>query len=122
MKSVFVPISDIELAPLECGECGIVFAVPSDWKQQRMLGTGNVGREYVCPNGHRRAWISETEAERLRRELAATKEQLWAEQRERIKMAKHAHAGLCPYCQRNFVNLGKHVRHKHPDKTADPLF
>jgi hypothetical protein len=36
---------------LTCGECGIVFAVPSRWYEARALN-GEAGREFHCPNGH----------------------------------------------------------------------
>lgn len=55
---------------IECGKCGIVFAVPTAWKEKRVNGEDGE-RGFYCPNGHSRYFIGETEADRLKRKLDA---------------------------------------------------
>jgi hypothetical protein len=94
------------------------------------------GESIYCPNGHCRAY-KDTEEDRLRKQLAATKASLAADRdyirelsdrkaaveaslsatRGHLTRAKRRiAAGLCPYCKRNFVALSRHVRGQHPDE------
>lgn len=64
---------------LECGECGIVFAVTNS-KYKRC---SDHGESFHCPNGHSRKFV-ESEIEKLKREIESQKMQKeWAEQRSR---------------------------------------
>jgi hypothetical protein len=92
--------------------------------------------DFFCPNGHNQHFVSETEADRLRKEVEeqkkivanAQKRREWAEQElanerkarekaeRRIKRdAKRVGNGLCPCCNRSFENLQRHMHNKHPD-------
>lgn len=123
------------LTVMECGECGISFAVPRDWRKQRCADH----KTFYCPNGHARWFPTGTSdeekakkrAEDLAQELARanTRALREAESRkaaERSNAAlkgvvtrtkrKAAHA-LCPVggCGRSFVQVQRHLNAKHPD-------
>lgn len=113
--------------------CGINHAVPQGLRnyQRRCHDNGKAVPEIYCPLGHshvpsgrgaaqiereRRALVERTLANRdedLRAERAAhaaTKGQL-------TKSRKRAEAALCPVpgCRRTIVQMGRHLRTKHPD-------
>jgi hypothetical protein len=54
---------------LHCGACGVHFAVTEAFADERRRD----GRTWHCPNGHARVF-RETEAERLRKQLAAVEQ------------------------------------------------
>lgn len=109
-----------------CITCGIQFAVPPEYVR-RLRETH---RTFYCPNGHNMYYPSETEEERLKRELRQanrdvgdlreaklkTEKQLNGALGEITKLKKRANAGLCPYCRRHFANLERHIHNKHKDK------
>lgn len=120
-----------ELEATTCGECGILFAAPKAfWRDRR-----NDSRGWYCPNGHNRVF-REMEADRLKRELATAQTQLdllrqtnERKDRElhgaRIQVSKARNElqrtkarvanGVCPCCQRSFVNLQRHMKGQHPN-------
>lgn len=114
-------ISWVEMA---CGECGLYFCVPSQWQKERV----ETGKEWHCPNGHTRVY-RESEAERLRKQLAAKEAELSCERnrvalRDRQLAAARGQAtrlknrignGVCPCCTRSFQNLRRHMVNQHPD-------
>lgn len=125
---------EITLVTHQCGECGITFAMPDHFRDQRR----ETGQGFYCPNGHCRVF-TETEAARLRRELAASKRrQEWAESRatherdqreaaERSNSAlrgvvtrtkRRAAAGVCQCCSRTFQDVARHMASQHPNYAA----
>lgn len=58
----------VSLTRTSCATCGIVFAVPAQWLDERR-GDGD---RFYCPNGHGLSF-GETEAQRLRKELERQK-------------------------------------------------
>ena len=46
----------------DCGECGVIFAVPTSFNQRRRSD----GQTFYCPNGHRRVY-QETDVQRERK-------------------------------------------------------
>jgi hypothetical protein len=108
--------------------CGMRHAVPTELVEH-MRYQHDDGREQTaihCPLGH--AWIlrGESKAKRLDRELAetkaqllATRDQLAAAERETKRQAKRASAGVCPCCQRSFVQLARHMKNQHPDYESE---
>jgi len=118
------PAFNPEWVVMECGECGVHFCVTGPFHRER--------RErklaWHCPNGHQRVY-GETDAERLKRELAA-KEQELAREREQVarrdralaasrgqltKIKNRIQNGVCPCCRRSFQNLMRHMSTQHPD-------
>jgi len=112
-----------------CGACGVLFAAP----ELLMSKCRETGDNFFCPNGHSLVYI-DTENNRLKRQLASTKDRLAvararADQTEaslratkgvvtkqRKKLEKVV-AGVCPVdgCKRHFRDLRRHMQSKHPD-------
>jgi septal ring factor EnvC (AmiA/AmiB activator) len=86
------------------------------------------GGDFWCPNGHKLSY-TETDADRLRDELARAKTDLLRAREARdsaersaaaykgevTKAKKRAAAALCPCCNRSFVQLRRHLASQHPD-------
>lgn len=117
----------IVLQEIVCGTCGITYAVPQDWIQNRRAEKGDIH----CPNGCRRVWC-ESDADRLRKQLEAAQNDLRSakcevlrkqqllevEQREKARLELKLHRvskGVCPCCKRTFSNLGRHMATKHAE-------
>lgn len=121
----------------DCYSCGVTFAMPRSFKEQRQRD----GKNFYCPAGHGQHY-TETEADRLRKELERTKRNLeWAESRTRAardqaeaaerskaalkgvitKQRKRAAAGVCPCCHRTFQQLARHMANKHPGYAETPI-
>jgi ferredoxin-like protein FixX len=122
---------EVILEQMECGTCGVVFAIP-----QEMYHTARrSGGWWHCPNGHCRGWQNGTdhtrikelerdlEAERVRKNEALRRANESAEaelkaQNEIKRMKKRASAGVCPCCNRTFQQLARHMKTKHPGHAA----
>lgn len=114
-----------ELEATSCCVCGIQFGVPHYFISNARKNAGSL----YCPNGHCLGW-SETEAEKLRKQLEAERNraEFWkreadaAKQQEKTakavtgklkkKMAR-VENGVCPECKRHFVNVERHMKSKH---------
>lgn len=117
----------------ECCRCGMVFAMTKDF-EQRCRDNPYVGKFY-CPAGHRQWYTGETEEAKLEKKLSAAQEEVNREQwktleaqesRDRARKQRNAlkghlkrtkqriAVGVCPCCNRTFVNLGKHMHGQHP--------
>jgi hypothetical protein len=112
--------------------CGLQFALPDMFVERRRKDQ----KTWFCPNGHTRWFPGKTEeqklrerADRLQRQVAAREEDLRFEQ-SRLVSERRAHAatkgvltktkrrvanGVCPCCQRSFVDLEAHMSGQHPD-------
>lgn len=85
-------------------------------------------RSFYCPNGHSLSY-AEGEADTLRKQLEAEKQRvemfrLENQAKERklstlkgqlTKTKNRITKGVCPCCNRSFVQLGRHMQTKHPD-------
>lgn len=121
-----------------CSVCGITFYAPENWVRAKREKHDT----FWCPNGHSQHFPHETEAEKLRRELAREKhkaEQAQAQaahldrrltvaQRQRAaargqvtKIKNRVGKGVCPCCTRSFVNLQQHMKHQHPEWIPEPV-
>jgi hypothetical protein len=129
------------MASLTCGKCGILFYVPTHWKENRIKGKTEEERTFYCPNGHGRVFQAgqstedklRREAELLRQRLAekddtikhfadvAEKERRRAAAQfgENTKLRKRVGNGTCPCCNRTFRQLAAHMADKHPDFKAE---
>lgn len=103
--------------------CGIHYAIPAELAQ-----TADHNRRQVlfCPLGHEgvSAVHQEREVDRLRREVANQDEDLRVERASHsatrgqlTKARKRAAKGVCPCCNRSFVNVARHVAGQHPKFT-----
>lgn len=131
-----LPYNDI-LTVLSCGECGITFAVPEEWRQTRREDH----KTFYCPNGCRRwyapgtselektqqyldnarkrlQWAEEAQ-ERTRQELKATTLSLRAQKAAKTRLKNRIAAGVCPCCDRTFADLASHMAGEHPDFASD---
>ena len=127
------------LATETCCSCGILFAMPNDYRQQRL----NDHEAFWCPAGHRQYYTGKSDAEKLRDQLAAEKhktEQAQAlaahrltriedEQRAAQRIARRLSAtqgvvtrhkrkiaaGKCPCCSAAFKDLASHMKNRHPN-------
>jgi hypothetical protein len=87
-------------------------------------------RAYYCPNGHCLSY-AEGEADKLRKQLEAERARIEMFRRENqekertitslkgqiTKTRNRISKGICPCCNRSFVQLGRHMKTKHPDYT-----
>lgn len=111
----------IDFTMMECGGCGIPFYVPTRWYNSKVKNHG----EFHCPNGCNRIFAVKTEAEKLKEKLAEKEKReqelqdKWldalGEKYKLEKQLKRVHKGVCPCCNRSFVNLQRHMKTKHPE-------
>lgn len=135
-------MTDIE--EQNCIECFIRFGVPKGFTAKRREDK----RTFYCPNGHNMAYVKST-SDALRERLAeqeriaaAAKADAERERRWRLEAHEdHRHTerrlaaqkgvttriknrvanGVCPCCNRTFVNLQRHMATKHAGFTAEEV-
>jgi hypothetical protein len=102
---------------LQCANCACTFGMPNRMDDDRRKD----GKSFYCPHGHSNTYGEGTNA-KLQRELNAAKmrEQAERDQRaaaeaERDKLKSRVANGSCPCCRRNFKDLHRHMKTKHPD-------
>ena len=117
------------LTTCTCYKCGITFAAPEHFFEKRHQDHAT----FYCPNGHpqhfsaktpeqRRieclesdiSWLQRRRAEEERtRKCAERRVRKLTKEKERAEAS--AAAGACPCCHRNFKQLRRHMRAKHPE-------
>lgn len=118
-------------AMCHCPSCGIPFAVPLNWQQEKRRDHSSL----YCPNGHKFYYPGKSREEQLNDELAVARVRLTDEQARRqreVEARQHAERsasayrgkvtliknrvgnGVCPCCRRTFQNLMKHMHTQHP--------
>lgn len=116
----------------QCGAegCGDSFAMTTEAYNRRL----EKGTTFYCTNGHPRVF-TDSITEKLKRELEAKKrdvEWLRAERNRADRKASAARGlvtkmknrignGVCPCCNRSFINLKRHITHMHPDFKKPPV-
>lgn len=119
----------VTLEPVTCCRCGTSFGISSTLYSHLK----NNHNYFYCPNGHSQHFISETEEEKLKRQLQWQKEHNeWLSKANKKKEAqirglkgsvtkikKRVGKGACPCCNRHFVNLERHMSCKHPDYSEE---
>lgn len=114
-----------------CITCGVVYVVPSVVIEHQR----KVGGFHYCSNGHSQGWDKngDTEMTRLTRERDRLKQNQARLEEEKAALAvqaerathdlarhkKRAAAGTCPCCRRNFSNMARHMKSKHPEFASD---
>lgn len=115
---------------ITCGACGISFGVPEHWRNARR----NDHATFYCPNGHPRAFLGESKAERLEKLLETANARVTHAEDQRLaaersaaaargqvtKIKKRVGNGVCPCCKRTFQNLHRHMAGQHPDFADSP--
>lgn len=113
----------------DCITCFVKFGVPHGFTARRREDK----KSFYCPNGHSMSY-TESEADRLRLERDRLKQQTArlldealdaraeadverrraaAARGQVTKLRKRAANGVCPCCNRTFVNLQRHMASKH---------
>ena len=117
-----------------CCECGVRFSMPNslnDWYR------ADARRWFYCPKGHEQHYSSDAndidkmrrerdrlkqdtarlldEARRAREDAEAHKRSAAAFKGAATRMKNRAKAGVCPCCNRHFVNLERHMKSQHSD-------
>lgn len=112
----------------QCGTCAVWHTVPEIIYNSYRAEGGF----WHCPNGHQRGFRKgedEIKQEEIRRERdrlkqdAARLEGELAMQRNRadeaekrvVQIRRRAAAGVCPCCNRTFLNVQRHMKTKHPN-------
>jgi len=102
----------------------VLFAMPAHLTKARRSDK----QIFFCPNGHTLSF-TKSEVDRLKEELAREKEAaqrardesarkdrlLSAARGQATKIKKRISNGVCPCCNRTFINLHRHMGTKHPD-------
>lgn len=114
----------VQMDEQQCVNCGCPFAAPKVLIDSRRI----TKQSFYCPNGHGQSY-TESEADRLRKQLATAQQRIAMEsssrqiaeleaQKARLKLKrveKRIGNGTCPCCNRHFVNVERHMKTKHPD-------
>jgi hypothetical protein len=110
--------------------CGIAHAVPKDLYDD---AERNHSVKVYCPLGHSWVFAGETEAVKLKRELAyqrdrcaaisADRDQVQASLRATrgvvTKLRKRTLEGDCPICGQHLRDLARHIGRVHPNERAE---
>lgn len=123
------------IVSVECGVCHVPFGLSKSF-YDKVVGDGT---SFYCPNGHKISYY-ETDLKRAKRELEAANARLVAARAETdrqraaarhqesraasykgqvTKIKKRVSKGVCPCCNRSFVNLANHMAGQHPDFDPD---
>ncbi len=104
--------------------CGIHFGVPSNLMEEYERRAGQMS--IYCPRGHSMVPGSGSLKKKLDRAEARERhlqDQLEAAERTRRALRGHLTrlrnriaAGVCPWCQRTFQQVERHVATKHPER------
>jgi hypothetical protein len=122
---------DTALQEKHCPTCFVHYAAPKAMFDKKQTDGGH----WFCPNGHQIIYSeskldkAKAEADALRRERDALRQnEAWYEDRLKTerkearalkaslkKVHQRVGNGVCPCCNRQFVNLQRHMASKHAD-------
>ena len=91
----------VEFVVDTCCSCGISFAIPKHYQDKLR----NTHQTFYCPNGHTLHFPSETEKEKLQRELNHTKQKLKATEK-----SKNSALRCCTELEMETDKLEKSIR------------
>lgn len=109
-----------------CCNCYMPFMMPKYLKEQALA---DHSIWFCCPAGHNQHYSGPTEAQKLKTRLENERrehEKQLQESTNRFldevntrkrfeKQLKRVHKGVCPCCNRSFVNLANHMKTRHPE-------
>lgn len=119
----------------DCITCGVAIVMPGARKTYCLNNRNHKDGLFYCCNGHSQHYTGESEADTLKKQLAAEKELRAQQELETIRqknlketaqrqvkntqrivtqLKNRASAGLCGCCNRKFRNLERHMKSKHP--------
>ncbi len=112
---------------IDCFKCGALFALPEQVNDELVRS----GRDFWCPNGHSQHYTESTvtllkkereksariqaRLDQERAELAASERRASAARGQVTRIRNRIANGVCPCCNRTFVDLASHMKTKHPD-------
>lgn len=127
-----------EQVEIVCGGCGVLFWMTKQFQTMRRQDH----KIFFCPAGCQRVYNGPTEEDKLRQERDRLKQAI-AYERDRVraeterreliqrqaraykgqvtKLKNRAAAGVCPCCNRTFVNLQRHMANKHSTFLAEEV-
>lgn len=118
-----------------CYSCKIPFAVPADVRRRWVENGGT----FWCPNGHNQHY-TESDVQKLRKQLEeANRSRDWYKQRQaderaarerterrliatkgaKTRLRNRIKNGVCPCCNRTFIDLQRHMASRHPGFQPD---
>lgn len=111
--------------PLSCGSCGVQFAMTETMYKKLRRNK----KYFYCTNGCHIHFYTESDEERLRRQLDSEREEnrglsyrLDHANRSRAalrgqvtKIKRRVGNGVCPCCDRSFQDLKRHMEGQHPN-------
>lgn len=112
----------------QCGTCAVWHTIP----EVKFNSAFAEGGFWHCPNGHERGFrkgqdeIKQEEirrerdrlkqdAARLQDEVAAERKRAAEAEQKIVQIRRRAAAGVCPCCNRTFLNVQRHMKSKHPN-------
>lgn len=130
-------VTSVELTTINCGCCGGTYAINETYREKAYKASSSwtcpyckVGWGYAAKNGEteqlkkkladlekqnksitERAEYLQKEGDHFRKSRDAIKGQL-------TQVKKRIHAGVCPCCNRSFLNLVRHMQIKHAEVSA----
>lgn len=102
------------------------FVVPATWKDLKRADNST----FYCPNGHSQHFpegkteleLEKEKNEKLKRDIEFYKRQNQVEKKSHsatkgqiTKLRNRVKNGVCPCCNRHFINLERHMKTKHKD-------
>lgn len=116
--------SSVTLTQFSCGGCGGVYALNERYREHAYRNAGT----WHCPYCGISWGYSETEVDRLKKELAAESARKLnalseanvarVERDKAMRKLKRVSHGVCPECKRTFSDLARHMLCKHAEKKA----
>lgn len=122
--------------PIECASCHCVFYISKRMQEARR----NDHKGFYCPNGHNNWYAAESDLEKERRLRQRAEQRIAQEIDEKKRLRQTAQhqerrasafkgqctriknrvgRGICPCCNRSFLNLQQHMKNQHPKWSPD---
>jgi len=128
---------NVELAEINCGECGGTYAINERYREQQYRDGGSWNCPY-CQTGwgysdnnensilkkqleteKRGRKFAEEQAKRERERARLARNQTRAQKAAKTRLKNRIKNGVCPCCNRTFENLHLHMKTKHPEFTKE---
>lgn len=115
----------------QCCNCSCWFAMPKDFRDRCL----DVGGTFYCPHGHPQSFTTprnkalKDQVERLEKDYQRAKDYIQEKNNQiqqlgysvralkaaKTKIINRVKNGVCPCCNRTFIDLQKHFKSKHPE-------